>query len=445
MRDFSCCGTTLPTLHDLLQHYEEAHAEKPPQGSRAGQDRPAIPNNRAAIATNTAAAVQEQAQRQEAQSQSTPSAQTTPRQSFGQPIQSKPSGFQTTQLQTIPDMDTVEDMEMDDAMLDGDATTPPGNGFQNGQTQQSQSGYGQTNQPRITPLNVSMMQGQSGLRSSQPSTPVASGRPLQNNPTVSSVNTPTLMANPMQQQLQGFQHTPDSSAPGTPGEIDESLLGAMGDMSMQNNPLFMNGQNFGLGFGTNNDMLDLCIDEPAKRLFSPTGGSGGFGGTQNVNQFRLGNGQYSANSDIARRIREQQMAAGLADTTTNILPHEEPKPFRCPVIGCEKAYKNQNGLKYHKAHGHNNQRLHENGDGTFSIVDPETSAPYPGTMGMEKEKPYKCETCGKRYKNLNGLKYHKAHSPPCNPEIQAANAARQMGIAGMIPAQTINPSAAMAP
>jgi len=39
-------------------------------------------------------------------------------------------------------------------------------------------------------------------------------------------------------------------------------------------------------------------------------------------------------------------------------------------------------------------------------------------MGMEKEKPYKCEVCQKRYKNLNGLKYHKTHSPPCNPELQ---------------------------
>ena len=61
--------------------------------------------------------------------------------------------------------------------------------------------------------------------------------------------------------------------------------------------------------------------------------------------------------------------------------------------------------RYHKSHGHNTQRLHENADGTFSIVDPETSAPYPGTLGMEKEKPFKCEPCGKRYKNLNGLKY----------------------------------------
>lgn len=37
---------------------------------------------------------------------------------------------------------------------------------------------------------------------------------------------------------------------------------------------------------------------------------------------------------------------------------------------------------------------------------------------MEKEKPYKCEVCQKRYKNLNGLKYHRQHSPPCNPDLK---------------------------
>lgn len=37
---------------------------------------------------------------------------------------------------------------------------------------------------------------------------------------------------------------------------------------------------------------------------------------------------------------------------------------------------------------------------------------------MEKHKPYRCDTCGKRYKNLNGLKYHKNHSPNCESEIQ---------------------------
>jgi len=38
---------------------------------------------------------------------------------------------------------------------------------------------------------------------------------------------------------------------------------------------------------------------------------------------------------------------------------------------------------------------------------------------MEKEKPFKCDVCGKRYKNLNGLKYHKQHSPMCDPEMRA--------------------------
>ena len=93
-----------------------------------------------------------------------------------------------------------------------------------------------------------------------------------------------------------------------------------------------------------------------------------------------------------------------------VMDHEEHKPFKCPVVGCEKTYKNQNGLKYHKLHGHQNQKLHENADGTFSILDPDSNEPFPDGMGNEKDKPYRCEVCGKRYKNLNGLKYHRGHS-----------------------------------
>jgi transcription factor SFP1 len=61
-----------------------------------------------------------------------------------------------------------------------------------------------------------------------------------------------------------------------------------------------------------------------------------------------------------------------------------------------------------------NQKLQQNEDGSFSIVDPVTRVPYPGTIGMEKEKPYRCEVCGKRYKNLNGLKYHRQHTAACS-------------------------------
>jgi transcription factor SFP1 len=93
-----------------------------------------------------------------------------------------------------------------------------------------------------------------------------------------------------------------------------------------------------------------------------------------------------------------------------VMERGEHKPFKCPVIGCEKTYKNQNGLKYHRMHGHQNQTLHLNDDGTYSIIDPLSNTPYPEGMGMEKDKPYRCEVCGKRYKNLNGLKYHRGHS-----------------------------------
>jgi transcription factor SFP1 len=67
---------------------------------------------------------------------------------------------------------------------------------------------------------------------------------------------------------------------------------------------------------------------------------------------------------------------------------------------------------------------------------------------MEKEKPYKCEQCGKRYKNLNGLKYvstplqsslvtlltpsqHKQHSPPCDPERKLNSHLQASGLGGV--------------
>ena len=64
-------------------------------------------------------------------------------------------------------------------------------------------------------------------------------------------------------------------------------------------------------------------------------------------------------------------------------------------------------------------------------MDPETSIPYPGTVGMEKETPYRCEQCGKRYKNLNGLKYHRQHSPPCNPDLKMGLPGLPTNISGM--------------
>ena len=88
------------------------------------------------------------------------------------------------------------------------------------------------------------------------------------------------------------------------------------------------------------------------------------------------------------------------------------KPFKCPVPGCDKAYKQQNGLKYHKLHGHCNNRARvDSACLGFSLTLMHVGEGNPvQTDGREtlEMKPYGCyvgAACGKRYKNMNGLRY----------------------------------------
>lgn len=78
------------------------------------------------------------------------------------------------------------------------------------------------------------------------------------------------------------------------------------------------------------------------------------------------------------------------------------KPYKCPVPGCDKAYKNQNGLKYHKMHGNCAAN-------PIAFAAAQASG-QPVSYMVQENKPYSCNLCAKRYKNLNGLKYHTAHS-----------------------------------
>ncbi|XP_013194055.1 juxtaposed with another zinc finger protein 1 [Amyelois transitella] len=91
----------------------------------------------------------------------------------------------------------------------------------------------------------------------------------------------------------------------------------------------------------------------------------------------------------------------------------QEKPFACPVPGCKKRYKNVNGIKYHSKNGHKK-------DGKV-------------------KKAYKCQ-CGKSYKTAQGLKSHSisqhiassqpAASPPRQPGlvVTASPAARPVAI-----------------
>ncbi|KAK4084568.1 uncharacterized protein Triagg1_1048 [Trichoderma aggressivum f. europaeum] len=400
MRDFTCCGKILPNLHDLLQHYEEAHTQASPGAVRNSafnqfgalgiQGSPKMPNSRV-----TPAPGQGSQQLGQQRQMGGPGLQIGGPQRLG----SSMLQMSTSMSNNMSDeMDAVADMEMDDALGTMDLDDSQ-------KMHQTRQLFGQQQRPQLNMNTSGITQ---GLRTSQPPTPAAQSFGFQNNPTVSSVNTPTLMTQQQMPQQQAQQNEVDEDLPGMPMGGDATDLG---DMTFGN--------------GNNNDGNDsnFCINDPGKHLFSPNGAfpQGNRSIQAQLAQLGLTHGQFAdpeANKVLLARLQSMMMP-------------EEHKPFKCPVIGCEKAYKNQNGLKYHKAHGHQTQQLHENGDGTFSIVNPETSAPYPGTLGMEKEKPFNCETCGKRYKNLNGLKYHKSHSLPCNPEFKLQALAAGLNLPGI--------------
>ncbi|XP_034144601.1 juxtaposed with another zinc finger protein 1b isoform X2 [Esox lucius] len=69
----------------------------------------------------------------------------------------------------------------------------------------------------------------------------------------------------------------------------------------------------------------------------------------------------------------------------------EEKPFACPVPGCKKRYKNVNGIKYHAKNGHRTQ--------------------------IRVRKPFKCR-CGKSYKTSQGLRHHTINfHPPVSADV----------------------------
>ena len=381
MKDFNCCGIILASLHDLLQHYEEAHASQaPPAMLHQPTIRQSIPNPNAGTAASQAqngGQQQDANQRPQQMNISGQEAAMAAQQNAPRPTPSVPQA--PVPAPPAPDMEAVEDMEMDDGNEDPISATMASNLTQNQLPLADRGGlYGQRAQygpppaARMPGLNLDTSQQENplqhfqGIRHSQPNTPVAGGRPapvFHNNPTVSSVNTPTLSTHssahprhPRQLAVAVGLGTPDSSAPGTPRELDHDFVSDVQNMSMDNGMLFgaapggipiTNPAAFGYGAGAATNQL--YIDEPAKALAHPHG----HGGADSPKQVppgknRMGSAHYGPDDPIAKIIREQQRKVGLADTVEGI-NGGEPKPFRCPVIGCEKAYKNQNGLKYHKA------------------------------------------------------------------------------------------------
>ena len=160
MRDYDCCGKIHASLHDLLKHCDEAHNSTSPNGHgipMTSQRRPVMPQNQEIPRSSQPPAPPSTPQ---------PTQRTVVRPSVIPTPEAKPKAL----LSPIPDLDDeVPDMEMDEEN-DASRNLP---------------------RPPVVPINTALPP--QPFRASAPTTPAASQAfQLFGNPTVSSVNTPTL-------------------------------------------------------------------------------------------------------------------------------------------------------------------------------------------------------------------------------------------------------------
>jgi transcription factor SFP1 len=325
LRDFVCCDLKLDTMHDLLRHYETVHTGANAQGNRNGNG-VRMPHRLSVSSRPSISMTSGRSDSQGFQSQ-TPlgfgqqnritgangasgmgfGGMHGSRQSFAMDSSKPP---QLTSMPSNDDMDAVGDMEMDDAvgMMEMDDSS-------HRTIQQTRQMFGQQ-RPQLQ-LNSSGLP--QALRTSQPPTPGASGFNYQNNPTVSSVNTPTLTTN-------------------------QSGMGNGSDVVVDNSSLDFMDLNSAVGNLNSSTLSEYFIQDPAKRLYSPNGTSANQQRAlqQQMAQFGLDQSQFPNITDPTHLAALQR---AIANPETFTMPPEEDKPFKCPVIGCEKAYKNQNGLK----------------------------------------------------------------------------------------------------
>lgn len=149
---------------------------------------------------------------------------------------------------------------------------------------------------------------------------------------------------------------------------------------------------------------DQGADSAAAAMFSPLSLLGGnkHRKSSNASLGHASPSQASASAATLAAIQAAAASSAFPDASTptgRVWVPNNAKPFKCPVPGCDKAYKQQNGLKYHRLHGHCNA------NGKEEVYE----------EPKEEDKPFGCyvgSACGKKYKNMNGLRYHYQHSGP---------------------------------
>lgn len=366
--NFNCCGLDLKDLHGLLEHFEECHVAFD-ESDEPGMD--------------------VEMDMEDGGSEGTISGPPSPRlQSGGQALRSlyevkkstlsafdlAPSSPATAALHLDSGMEL--DMEMDDTPI------PSLNTYALPAT---------TRHTMSISTGTSTTLHASGSTSSYPPPMSAFDGPLQLAGTSKKKFSTAMNAHALNGNMRGLggmmglealaaaraasaYSTPDSSVPGTP--VMEEVPGGGVDGLFSNSSITPSSLAPSLLFPT------TPVESPPSDSGSNHDGSNS--GTDSKestpHMTALGPGALSA---LPSSLHPLGSGVQISPSGRPYTPPSE-KPFKCNVVGCDKSYKQQNGLKYHRLHGHCNQN-------------------NVGKEGHEvrgEGKPYVCHvtSCGKRYK-----------------------------------------------
>ena len=316
-----CCEIGFSDLHELMAHYDQVHASNPstfphraslPGGGRFARRKSSTPG------VNNPESMRYISQLRGSQSSGTNGAQAL------RPQPSQDGANSRSNLSTVQDMDTIGDMEMDYEQYQGPDQPTNDHNVASTQAPTPQS-MNPTTTARPPPINASlanMTRGNANDPSPESVTPTTADHRFsgQKNPIAPSADAPTLSPKAVQNQQA-------QTSPRYPKHAAAQIKNLSNEFS-------------NLDFRHGNEMLDLCINEPAKALYTDQGGFN----AQQFPHFGFANGAATYMEDPAAASAQ---AAELGGQTA-FFGGEEDRPFRCPVIGCEKAYKNANGLRYHE-------------------------------------------------------------------------------------------------
>ncbi|KIJ67188.1 hypothetical protein HYDPIDRAFT_25663 [Hydnomerulius pinastri MD-312] len=392
-RNYSCCGLQIDDLHALVQHFEEVHVVVVDQFGRAHPQLPvAVP----------------------------PVTQ--------QPIRSQPASYFPDVNQHPPTSYHQGGFDPDDMELDVDQSSTP-----------SSSAPTPPDTPITTPLSSHPAHsfnhfGQSAKEGS-PHLPVSAFDTTTVLPTRSIHGHSIAAFPPSRNGVPNVTNSPEpfngyagysdysSSMPGTvpsPPAGDE-MQSPVSPVSEPSSP-------YGclppaLVFSTTNTPANTPA---ASRVPSPSSASRQSAPSAATPQ----PSSSSSESPAPAKVAQSQQASPRASTTLS-RPASSlllSKPFRCPKPNCNKSYKQANGLKYHMTHGSCNFAPPKDLEQVQALLASKRSAREAAgeddntisegeLREVEREaerrlRPFACGVgdCQRRYKNMNGLRYHYQHS-----------------------------------